>query len=192
MGLCNRFCWISHFRHAFDEMRKLSADETDISLGKFTRLPDLILMDGGRGQVQVCEDVLRRFNLEIPVAGMVKDDRHRTRGLIYQDIEYSLETYHEALMLITRIQDEAHRFAITYHKRLRTQNQVASILDQIEHIGPKRRKDLLQTFGSIDTIRGLSEEELLKAPSIDKRAAASIYRFFHDPSQNQTISEEDL
>ncbi len=179
------------FRHAFDEMRKLNAENTDMSLGKFTRLPDLILMDGGRGQVQICEDVLRKFNLDIPVAGMVKDDRHRTRGLIYQDIEYSLETYHEALMLITRIQDEAHRFAITYHKRLRSQNQVSSILDQIEHVGPKRRQDLLQTFGSIDTIRTLSEEDLMKAPSIDRRAASSIYSFFHDPSLNQTISEEE-
>ena len=180
------------FKHAFDEMRKMTSENLDASLGKFTRLPNLILMDGGRGQIQICEDVLARFNLDIPVAGMVKDDRHRTRGLIYKDIEYSLETYHEALMLITRIQDEAHRFAITYHKKLRSENQVASILDQIENIGPTRRKDLLLTFGSVDKIRRLSEEELMEAKTINKQAAASIYRFFHDPAQNQTMSEEDI
>lgn len=167
------------FRHAFDEMRKMNAEHTDMSLGKFTRLPDLILMDGGKGQVNICEAVLEQFNLDIPVAGMVKDDHHRTRGLYYQNVEYSLNNAKEAMLLITRIQDEAHRFAITYHKKLRSETQVASILDSIPGIGAKRRKDLLQQFGSVDKISKLTVDELLNAPSMNQKAAESVYEFFH-------------
>ncbi len=177
------------FRHAFDEMRKLSMEQTDFSLGRFTRLPNLILMDGGKGQVSVCEKVLARFNLDIPVAGMVKDDSHRTRGLYYKNREYTLANAREAFHLITRIQDEAHRFAITYHKKLRSEAQVASLLDQIPSIGPKRRKDLLQQFGSVDHIRRLSIPELLTAPSMNRKAAEEVYSFFHPKEDSNPQGE---
>lgn len=179
---------LRRFQHAFEEMKKMTAQHTDTRLGKFTRLPDLILMDGGQGQVHVCEKVLAHFNLDIPVAGMVKDDHHRTRGLYFQNIEYSLDSSREAFLLITRIQDEAHRFAITYHKKLRSENQVASILDSIPMIGPKRRKDLLQHFHSVDHIRKLSVEELLQVPSMNQKAAEAVYHFFHTPPK--TSDEE--
>ena len=172
------------FQHAFDEMRKMNSEQMDTRLGKFTRLPDLILMDGGKGQVNVCEAVLEKFNLDIPVAGMVKDDHHRTRGLYYQNVEYSLEHAREAMHLITRIQDEAHRFAITYHKKLRAETQVASILDSVPTIGPKRRKDLLQQFGSVDRISRLSVDELLECPSMNLKSAQTVFDFFHKASDS--------
>lgn len=145
----------------------------------FSRLPDLIMMDGGKGQVHAAQKVLERLNLAIPVCGMVKDDNHRTRGLYFKEKEIAIEKNSESFRLITRIQDEAHRFAISYHRALRSKNQVHSVLDEIEGIGPTRRKSLMQTFTSIEEIRNASVEELLKAPSMNKKSAEKVYHFFH-------------
>lgn len=145
----------------------------------FSRLPDLIMMDGGKGQVHAAQKVLERLNLTIPVCGMVKDDKHRTRGLYFKEKEIAIEKNSESFQLITRIQDEAHRFAISYHRALRSKNQVHSVLDEIEGIGPTRRKSLMQTFTSIDEIKNASVEELLKAPSMNKKSAEKVYHFFH-------------
>ena len=145
----------------------------------FTVLPDVILMDGGRGQVHAAERVLSKLGFSIPVAGMVKDDTHRTRGIWYRDSELPILTASEGFKLITRIQDEAHRFAIEYHRLLRSKGQVRSLLDEIDGIGPARRKALLRTFGSLEAIRDASAEELAKAPSMNAAAAAKVYAYFH-------------
>ena len=145
----------------------------------FSRLPDLIMMDGGKGQVHAAQKVLEHLKLNIPVCGMVKDDNHRTRGLYFKEKEIAIEKNSESFRLITRIQDEAHRFAISYHRALRSKNQVHSVLDEIEGIGPTRRKSLMQTFTSIEEIRNASVEELLKAPSMNKKSAEKVYHFFH-------------
>ncbi len=145
----------------------------------FERLPDLILMDGGKGQVNSCLKVLGELGLEIPVAGMVKDDRHRTRGLYYNNQEIPIERDSEGFHLITRIQDETHRFAIEYHRLLRSKAQVHSILDDIPYIGKNRRKELMRYFADIESIRTAELEELKKVPSMDSRSAQSVYDFFH-------------
>ena len=153
----------------------------------FSRLPDLILMDGGRGQVHIAEKVLHAMQLAIPVAGMVKDDYHRTRGLWYREREVPIRRDSEGFRLITRIQDEAHRFAIEYHRLLRSKGQVRSVLDDIEGIGTVRRKALLRAFGSAEGIRDASLDELTHAPSMNAAAAAKVYAFFHpEPSGNGT------
>jgi excinuclease ABC subunit C len=157
----------------------LKEQEENRIAGKFTVFPDLILMDGGKGQVHVAEQVLEELHLAIPVCGMVKDDHHRTRGLYYQDQEVPIDRSSEAFRLITRIQDEAHRFAIEYHRQLRSKGQVHSILDEIEGIGPTRRKALMREFISIDAIKAASVEELAKVPSMNERAANFVYTFFH-------------
>ncbi len=178
------------FRRGLDEIRKIQEAEIELTKGKFSFFPELILMDGGKGQVNVAETVLRSLNLEIPVAGLVKDDRHRTRGIIYRNQEISLTGYSNVLQLITRIQDEVHRFAISYHRSLRKRTQIRSILEDIPLIGDRRRKNLLLKFGSIDAIRNASLEELLATPAMDKRAAASVLEFFQgNSSKNGT---EDL
>ena len=146
----------------------------------FTALPDVILMDGGRGQVHIAEKVLRDLELDIPVAGMVKDDFHRTRGIWYLDRELPIDTSSEGFKLITRIQDEAHRFAIEYHRLLRSKGQVRSLLDEIEGIGEKRRKALLRSFGSLEAIRDASVEELAGAPSMNMPAALKVWNYFRD------------
>lgn len=148
-------------------------------LGKFTVFPDLILMDGGKGQVNVALQVLDELHLNIPVCGMVKDDYHRTRGLYYHNEEIPIDKSSEAFRLITRIQDEAHRFAIEYHRQLRSKGQVHSILDDIDGIGPARRKALMRSYPSLDAIREASVEELAKIPSMNEKAAESVYNFFH-------------
>lgn len=148
-------------------------------LGKFTAFPDLILMDGGKGQVNVALQVLDELHLDIPVCGMVKDDYHRTRGLYYHNEEIPIDKSSEAFRLITRIQDEAHRFAIEYHRQLRSKGQVHSILDDIDGIGPARRKVLMRHYLSLDAIRAASVEELAKIPSMNEKAAESVYNFFH-------------
>lgn len=148
-------------------------------IGGFVVFPDLILMDGGKGQVNVALQVLDELKLDIPVCGMVKDDRHRTRGLYYQNEEIGIDRNSEAFRLVTRIQDVAHRFAIEYHKQLRGKTQVHSILDDIEGIGPARRKTLMKNYDSLDAIKAASVEELEKLPSMNKKAAQSIYNFFH-------------
>ena len=147
--------------------------------GKFSRFPDLIMMDGGKGQVNVALRVLDELGLAIPVCGMVKDDHHRTRGLYYQNEEIPIDTRSEGFHLITRIQDEAHRFAIEYHRSLRGKQQVHSVLDDIEGIGETRRKALMRKFKSLEAIRDASLEELEQTESMNRAAAEKVYDFFH-------------
>ena len=147
--------------------------------GKFSRFPDLILMDGGRGQVNVCEEVLSSLGLDIPVCGMVKDDNHRTRGLYYKNVELPISHSSEGFHLITRIQDEAHRFAITFHRKLRGKQQVHSVLDDIAGVGPKRRKALMKSFESLEQIRDATVEELCRVEGFNLAAAQSVYDHFH-------------
>lgn len=153
--------------------------EESKELGGFTTFPDLILMDGGKGQVNVALQVLEELHLNIPVCGMVKDDYHRTRGLYYQNEEIPIDKSSEAFRLVTRIQDEAHRFAIEYHKQLRGKGQVHSVLDDIGGIGPARRKALMRYYMNLDAIRAASVEELAKVPSMNEKAAEAVYNFFH-------------
>ena len=136
-------------------------------------------MDGGKGQVNVALEVLSELHLNIPVCGMVKDDHHRTRGLYYENREIPIDRTSEGFRLITRIQDEAHRFAIEYHRQLRGKGQVHSILDDIPEIGPARRKDLMRRFQSLDEIKNATEEQLMELPSMNEKAARSVYNFFH-------------
>lgn len=157
----------------------LKEREENATVGRFTVFPDLILMDGGKGQVNVALQVLDELHLDIPVCGMVKDDHHRTRGLYYQNVEIPIDRSSEAFRLITRIQDEAHRFAIEYHRQLRSKGQVHSVLDDIEGIGPARRKALMRHYLSLDAIREASVEELAKIPSMNEKAARSVYKFLH-------------
>ena len=157
----------------------LKEREESEELGKFTVFPDLIMMDGGKGQVNVALEVLDSLHLDIPVCGMVKDDHHRTRGLYYNNVEIPIDRSSEAFRLITRIQDEAHRFAIEYHRQLRGKGQVHSILDDIEGIGPARRKALMKNYAGLDEIRAASVEELAKIPSMNEKAAEAVYKFFH-------------
>lgn len=145
----------------------------------FLVYPDIILMDGGRGQVNVALDVLKELGISIPVCGMVKDDNHNTRGLYYNNIEVPIDRHSEGFKLITRIQDEAHRFAIEYHRSLRSKAQVNSVLDGIEGIGPVRRKALMKHFLDIDKIRNASVEQLMEAEGITENVAVNIYKYFH-------------
>lgn len=167
------------FSHGLEEQREIQEKALEAEFGKFSTFPDLIMMDGGRGQVNVALRVLEKLNLAIPVCGMVKDDNHRTRGLYYHNVEIPIDTNSEGFRLITRIQDEAHRFAIEYHRSLRSKEQVHSILDDIEGIGPARRKSLMRTFQSLEAIREADMEELKKAPSMNEQSARRVYEFFH-------------
>ncbi len=169
------------FEHGLEELRETDND----SFGSFTRFPDLIMMDGGRGQVNVALKVLDELQLNIPVCGMVKDDNHRTRGLYYNNVEIPIDRYSEGFKLITRIQDEAHRFAIEYHRSLRSKGQVKSVLDDIEGIGPARRKALMRRFKSLEAVRDASLEELVSTEGMNRRAAESVYRFFHKTDDNR-------
>ena len=148
-------------------------------LGGFTAFPDLILMDGGKGQVNVALKVLERLDIHIPVCGMVKDDNHRTRGLYYQNEEILIDKDAECFRLITRIQDEAHRFAITFHRQLRGKGQVHSILDDIPGVGAARRKDLMRHFENIEAIKSATVEQLKELPSMNEKSAQDVYNFFH-------------
>ena len=154
----------------------------------FDILPDLVLMDGGKGQVHIAEEVLSSLHLSIPVCGMVKDDAHNTRGLYYQDEELPMDLRGEEFHLITRIQDEAHRFAITYHKALRSKGQIHSVLDDIRGIGPARRKALLRAFGSIEQIADADVEALEKVHPMSHESAVMVYNYFH---QNSNDAGED-
>ena len=145
----------------------------------FSKMPDLILMDGGKGQVSVAEKVMKKYQLHIPICGMVKDDRHRTRGLLYQGEEILLETRSEGFKLITRIQDEVHRFSIEYHKKLRGKAQIQSILDDIPGIGKERKKILMQHFKSVENLKAASLEEIEQVEGIPQKVASNIYQFFH-------------
>lgn len=159
--------------------RGLQEQQDSDEKGGFSAFPDLILMDGGKGQVHIAENVLENLGISIPVCGMVKDDNHRTRGLYYHDHEIPISHSSEGFKLITRIQDEVHRFAIEYHRLLRSKGQIHSVLDDIEGIGPARRKSLMKYFKSIESIREASVEELKKAPSMNQQAAEKVYEFFH-------------
>ena len=139
---------------------------------------DLILMDGGMGQVHVAEEVLRNLGINVPVCGMVKDDKHRTRGLLFNDREIPIDIHSECFKFVTRVQDEVHRFAIEYHRSLRTKEQVHSVLDDIEGIGPKRRKALMKYFVNIEDLRKASAEEIAKVDGIPENVAETIYEFF--------------
>lgn len=167
------------FTHGLEEKA------ADVSSGSFDRFPDLILMDGGKGQVNIAEGVLQSLGLNIPVCGMVKDDNHRTRGLYFRDEEVFLDRHGESFQLITRIQDEAHRFAIEYHRSIRSKEQIHSVLDDIEGIGPARRKALMRHFKSIEAIRAASVEELQAAPQMNVRSARSVYDFFREMERKQ-------
>ena len=170
---------IRRFTHGIRELEEMKEKQLDKSLGSFTKYPDLILMDGGKGQVNVALKVLEELKLDIEVCGMVKDDNHRTRGIYYRNKELPIDKSKELFKLITRIQDETHRFAIEYHRSLRKKHQVHSILDDIKGIGPSRRRALMKYFQSLETISEAQLEELEKVPSMNKASAKSVYDFFH-------------
>ena len=157
----------------------LREQQEEKEAGGFQAFPDLILMDGGRGQVNIALEVLERLHLQIPVCGMVKDDNHRTRGLYFNNVELPIDRNSECFRLITRIQDEAHRFAITFHRQLRSKGQVHSVLDDIPGVGPARRKDLMRHFENIEAIRNATAEELKELPSMNEKSANEVYKFFH-------------
>ena len=176
------------FSHGMRETEELKEKGADLSLGSFTRFPDLIMMDGGRGQVNIALEVLDKLGLSIPVCGMVKDDNHRTRGLYYNNVEVPIDRHSEGFRLITRIQDEAHRFAIEYHRSLRGKGQVKSILDDIPGIGPARRKAIMRHFKDIEAVRSASVEDLEQTPQMNRRSAESVYRFFHPEADGARTS----
>ena len=167
------------FEHGMEEKQQQKEKNQEEQYGSFTRFPDLILMDGGKGQVHAALSVLEKLKLEIPVCGMVKDDKHRTRGLYYQNQEIPIEKDSEAFRLITRIQDEAHRFAIEYHRSLRSKNQIHSVLDEIAGIGPARRKALMKHFMGVEKIKEATVEELAEVSSMNEKSAQAVYDFFH-------------
>lgn len=167
------------FEHGMEEKQQQKEKNQEEQYGSFTRFPDLILMDGGKGQVHSALSVLEKLKLEIPVCGMVKDDKHRTRGLYYKNQEIPIEKDSEAFRLITRIQDEAHRFAIEYHRSLRSKNQIHSVLDEIAGIGPARRKALMKHFMGVEKIKEATVKELAEVSSMNEKSAQAVYDFFH-------------
>lgn len=181
---CMKEVLTRRFIHGMEEKEELNRKEINQEFGSFTKFPDLLLMDGGRGQVNIALQVLEELHLEIPVCGMVKDDNHRTRGLYYQNVEIPIDTHSEGFKLITRIQDEAHRFAIEYHRSLRSKAQVKSVLDEIPGVGPARRKALMRHFGSIGEVREASVEKLCEVPEIPEHIGRQIYAFFRTDAEN--------
>ena len=177
---CMKEVLTRRFVHGMEESRELAEKNLEQEYGSFTRFPDLLLMDGGRGQVNIALEVLREIGVDIPVCGMVKDDNHRTRGLYFNNVELPIDTRSEGFKLITRIQDEAHRFAIEYHRSLRSKTQVKSVLDDIPGVGPTRRKALMRHFKSLEELKEASVEEIGQIPEINERTAEEIYRFFHE------------
>lgn len=182
---CMREVLTRRFRHGMEESRELEEKDLDPEYGSFTKFPDLLMMDGGRGQVNIALSVLDELQIHIPVCGMVKDDNHRTRGLYFNNIELPIDTHSEGFKLITRVQDEAHRFAIEYHRSLRSKAQVRSVLDDIPGVGPARRKALMRHFKSIEEIKAASVEELTSIPELNARAAEEIYQFFRKNNASQ-------
>ena len=176
------------FTHGMREMEEMEEKDLSEEYGSFTRFPDLIMMDGGRGQVNIALKVLEELHLNIPVCGMVKDDNHRTRGLYYHNVEIPIDRGSEGFKLITRIQDEAHRFAIEYHRSLRSKEQVHSVLDDIPDIGPARRKALMKKYQSLEAIREATEEDLAQTDSMSPQAARSVYRFFREKERENQPS----
>ena len=177
------------FTHGMREMEEMEEKDLSEEYGSFTRFPDLIMMDGGRGQVNIALKVLEELHLDIPVCGMVKDDNHRTRGLYYHNVEIPIDRGSEGFKLITRIQDEAHRFAIEYHRSLRSKEQVHSVLDDIPDIGPARRKALMKKYQSLEAIREATEEDLAQTDSMSPQAARSVYRFFREKERENQPSD---
>ena len=171
-------------RHALKEMEEDTEGTTE---ERFRKLPDLILMDGGKGQVHAAERVLQTLDLQIPVCGMVKDDHHNTRGLLFRDREVDIDRHSEGFHLITRIQDEAHRFAITYHRGLHTKNTIHSVLEEIPGVGEKRRKALMRHYLSMDELREASEEDLAAIDGFNKKAAGEVWRFLHPEYSSDNI-----
>ena len=167
------------FNHGLDEIKAIQQRDLKLSAGKFSTFPDLIMMDGGKGQVNIALEVLKSLNIDIPVCGLVKDDKHQTRGIVYYNKELIINRGSNLMQLIGRIQDEVHRFAITYHRSLRDKRTLHSILDDIPNVGEKRRRALLMKFGSVDNIKKATIEELLDTQSIDKKSAQSIYNYFN-------------
>lgn len=163
------------FSHGIEELEANGGVVED----SFTKFPDIIMMDGGKGQVHIAKQVLSELGLHIPVAGMVKDDHHRTRGLYFNDVELPIDTHSEGFKLITRLQDEAHRFAIEYHRSLRSKGQVHSFLDDIDGIGPKRRKALMKKYVSAEKMAQASIEDLMETEAMSKEAAENVYNYFH-------------
>lgn len=172
------------FLHGLEEKKELREKQLDEEFGSFTKFPDLLFMDGGKGQVNIAIEVLRQLNLRIPVCGMVKDDNHRTRGLYFNNEEIEIDKSSEGFRLITRIQDEAHRFAIEYHRSLRRKTNVKSVLEDIPGIGPARRKGLMRHFKSIEEIKEATVSELCKVPEMNEKAAREIYAFFRKQQEN--------
>lgn len=177
---CMREVLTRRFLHGMEESRELEEKEIDQEYGSFTKFPDLLLMDGGRGQVNIALSVLEELHIDIPVCGMVKDDNHRTRGLYFNNVELPIDTHSEGFKLITRIQDEAHRFAIEYHRSLRSKTQVKSVLDEIPGIGPARRKALMRHFKSLEEIKKASVEQFLEIPEMNERIAQEVVDFFRN------------
>lgn len=175
---CMREVLTRRFTHGMEEREELEEKELGREYGSFTKFPDLLMMDGGRGQVNIALSVLEELHIHIPVCGMVKDDNHRTRGLYFNNVELPIDTHSEGFKLITRVQDEAHRFAIEYHRSLRSKAQVKSVLDDIPGVGPARRKALMRHFKSIEEIKKATVEELAEIPELNRRAAEDIWQFF--------------
>ena len=167
------------FNHGLDEIKAIQQRDLKLSAGKFSTFPDLIMMDGGKGQVNIALEVLKSLNIDIPVCGLVKDDKHQTRGIVYNNKELIINRGSNLMQLIRRIQDEVHRFAITYHRSLRDKRTLHSILDDIPNVGEKRRRALLMKFGSVDNIKKATIEELLDTQARDKKSAQSIYNYFN-------------
>ncbi len=176
---CMREVLSRRFLHGIEEAKEIANRGEGSEYGSFNKFPDLIMMDGGRGQVNIALQVLKELKLDIPVCGMVKDDNHRTRGLYFNNTEVPIDTRSEGFRLITRIQDEAHRFAIEFHRSLRSKNQVKSVLDEIPGVGEARRKALMRTFDSIEDIKNATPEKLCSIPEITQSAAKAIYEHFH-------------
>ena len=180
---CMREVLTRRFLHGMEEGRELAEQNVDAVYGSFTKFPDLLLMDGGRGQVNIALSVLEELRINIPVCGMVKDDNHRTRGLYFNNEELPIDTRSEGFKLITRIQDEAHRFAIEYHRSLRSKDQVKSVLDDIPGVGPTRRKALMRHFKSLEEIRNAEVEQFLEIPEMNRGVAEEIYRYFRNSNE---------
>lgn len=189
---CMKEVLTRRFTHGMEEQEKLKEKEIDAGFGSFTKFPDLLLMDGGRGQVNIALSVLEELQIHIPVCGMVKDDNHRTRGLYYNNVEIDIDTRSEGFKLITRIQDEAHRFAIEYHRSLRSKAQVKSILDGIPGVGAARRKALMRHFKSLEEIKQAEVSALAEVPEIPEHIAQEIYSFFRKEEKQSSHENGDM
>ena len=187
---CMKEVLTRRFVHGMEEQKELSQKELENEFGSFTKFPDLLLMDGGKGQVNIALQVLKELELDIPVCGMVKDDNHNTRGLYYNNKEIQIDRSGEGFKLITRIQDEAHRFAIEYHRSLRSKAQVRSVLDEIPGVGPSRRKALMRRFKSIEEVKNADVETLSGLDEIPESVAKGIYQFFHAQQEQKSTGND--